>query len=125
MAKQKRRNLESISKMIFQRDIVLLSFPFSDLKQSKVRPVIVLSNDKHNDISEDIIVIPLTSNITKMVHDILITNNHLERGNLITDSRAKVDMIFSVHKKLVKMNIGKINKQTHFKIKRILLDLLK
>lgn len=111
--------------MITQRDIVLLSFPFSDLRQSKVRPVIVLSNDKYNNKSENVIVIPLTSNITKADHDILITNNHLESGNLITDSRAKVDRIFSVHKKLVKMNIGKINKQTHSKIKRILLDLVK
>jgi len=111
--------------MISQRDIVLLSFPFSDLKQSKVRPVIVLSNDKYNSKTDDIIVVPLTSNTTKAHHDILITNRHLERGNLIADSRAKIDRVFSVHKDLVKMNIGKIDKATHLEIKRILFALLK
>jgi len=45
-----------------QRDIVLLPFPFSDLKQSKVRPVIVLSNDKHNKKSDDVVVIPTNLN---------------------------------------------------------------
>ena len=55
----------------------------------------------------------------------LITNTNLDKGNLIVDSRVNVDRIFSVDKKLVKMNIGKIDKQTFSKIKTILSDLLR
>jgi len=109
---------------ILQRDIVLLPFPFSDLKQSKVRPVIILSNDKHNKKSDDVVVIPLTSNLQKTDYDMLITNKNLEAGNLVVVSRVKVDRIFSVEKKLIKMNIGKINKQTFSKIKTLLSSLV-
>lgn len=111
--------------MTLQRDIVLLNFPFSNLKQSKVRPAIVLSNNKHNKKSNDVVVVPLTSNLQQTDYDILITNKNLDKGNLIVNSRVKIDRIFSVDKKLVKMNIGKIDKQTFSKIKIILSDLVK
>ena len=110
---------------MLQRDIVLLNFPFSNLKQSKVRPAVILSNDKHNKKSDDIVVVPLTSNLQQTDYDMLITNKHLEKGNLIVDSRIKIDRIFSVDKKLVKMNIGKINKPTFSKIKTVLSGLVR
>ena len=110
---------------MLQRDIVLLNFPFSNLKQSKVRSAVILSNDKHNKKSDDIVVVPLTSNLQQTDYDMLITNKHLEKGNLIVDSRIKIDRIFSVDKKLVKMNIGKINKQTFSKIKTVLSGLVR
>ena len=110
--------------MTLQRDIVLLPFPFSNLKQSKVRPVIILSNDKHNKKSNDIVVMPVTSNLQQTNYDILITNDNLDKGNLITDSRIKVDKIFSVEKKLIKMKIGKIDKQTFSKITTLLSSLV-
>ena len=110
---------------MLQRDIVLLNFPFSNLKQSKVRPAVILSNDKHNKKSNDIVFVPLTSNLQQTDYDMLITNKHLEKGNLIVDSRIKIDRIFSVDKKLVKMNIGKINKQTFSKIKTVLSGLVR
>ncbi len=113
-----------IPAMTLQRDIVLLPFPFSNLKQSKVRPVIILSNDKHNKKSNDIVVMPVTSNLQQTNYDILITNDNLDKGNLITDSRIKVDKIFSVEKKLIKMKIGKIDKQTFSKITTLLSSLV-
>ena len=103
--------------MTLQRDIILLNFPFSNLKQSKVRPAIILSNNKHNKKSDDIVVVPLTSNLQQTDYDMLISNKNLEKGNLIVNSRVKVDRIFSVDKKLVKIDIGRIDKQTFSKIK--------
>jgi PemK-like, MazF-like toxin of type II toxin-antitoxin system len=71
------------------------------------------------------IVAPLIPNLEQADYDILITNQNLEKGNLIVDSRVKVYRIFSVEKKLVKMDIGKINNLTCLKIKSILSSLLK
>ena len=110
--------------MIYQRDVVLLSFPFSNLKSSKVRPVIVLSNNEYNRKSEDFIAVPLTTNLQLREYTILITNRELERGRLITDSKVKVDRIFSVEKRLVRMTIGRIKKEVHEKIKDIILELI-
>lgn len=99
-------------------------FPFSDLQSSKVRPALVLSNDKYNNKFEDLIAVPLTTNIKLREHSILITNKNMEKGRLIVDSNVKIDRIFSVSKKLVKMNIGKINNDTYDNIKKILLELI-
>ena len=110
--------------MIFQRDIVLLTFPFSDLKSSKVRPAIVLSNNKYNRRSEDFVAVPLTSNLRLRDYVILVTNNELESGNLIVDSKVKVDRVFSVSQRLVRMKIGRIKAEVHERITDMLFQLL-
>ena len=111
--------------MISQRDIVLLSFPFSDLQTSNVRPAIVLSNDRYNRHSEDFVAVPLTSNLKFKDYAVLITNGELESGRLIVESKAKVDRIFSISQKLVRMKIGRVNSEVHSKIRTMLWELLK
>ena len=111
--------------MISQRDVVLLSFPFSDLRSSKVRPAVVLSNDRYNRRSEDFVAVPLTSNIKLRDYAILITNDELESGNLIVDSKVKVDRVFSVSQKLVRMKIGRVKLEIHEKITKLLFELLR
>lgn len=110
--------------MIFQRDIVLLTFPFSDLESSKVRPAIVLSNDKYNRRSEDFVAVPLTSNLKLRDYAIRITHNELESGKLIVDSKVKVDRVFSVSQRLVRMKIGRIRADIHERITSMLFELL-
>ncbi len=111
--------------MIAQRDIVLLSFPFSNLQSSKVRPAIVLSNDRYNRRHEDFVAVPLTSNMKLRDYVVLITNSELESGNLIVDSKAKVDRVFSVSQRLVRMKIGRAKAEIHEKIANILFELLR
>jgi mRNA-degrading endonuclease toxin of MazEF toxin-antitoxin module len=111
--------------MIFQRDIVLLSFPFSDLKTQKVRPAIIISKDDYNQKFDDVIAIPMTSNLEVRDYAILISNKDLESGNLIRDSKAKVDRIFSVSKNLIKLKIGRIKVDVHKRIIEILFELIK
>ena len=110
--------------MISQRDIVLLTFQFSNLQSSKVRPAIVLSNNKYNRNSEDFVAVPLTSNLKLRDYAISVTNNELESGNLIVDSKVKVDRIFSVSQRLVRMKIGRITPEIHERITGILFELL-
>ena len=97
--------------MILQRDIVLITFPFSELTSSNVRPAIVLSNDKYNGRSEDFVAVPLTSNLRLRDYAMLITNNELESGGLIVDSKAKVDRVCSVSQRLVRTKIGRIRSE--------------
>lgn len=110
--------------MIAQRDIVLLSVPFSELGESKIRPAVVISTDSYNRSFEDMIVVPMTTNLALREYTVLVTNRNLESGTLIKDSKLKVDRIFSVSQKLVRMKIGKVRKEVHEKIKEIVLDLI-
>ena len=47
-----------------QGDIVLVSFPFTDLTSSKRRPALVLSPDSFNAAGEDLVLAAVTSQIT-------------------------------------------------------------
>lgn len=110
--------------MVLQRDIILLSFPFSDLQSYKVRPALVLSNNEHNKKFDDFIAVPLTTNLKSREYAVLVTNKDLESGKLIVNSNVKIDRIFSVSKKMVRMNIGRINKETFNKIKKMIVELI-
>ncbi len=103
----------------------MLSFPFSDLKSSKVRPVIVLSNDEYNRRSHDFVAVPLTSNLKFRDYAILITDNELESGNLIVESKAKVDRVFSVNQRLIRMKIGRVKTEVHGEITGMLFELVR
>jgi mRNA interferase MazF len=110
--------------MIAQRDLVLLSFPFSNLQSAKVRPAIVLTNDKYKRNSLDFIAVPLTSNLRVRDNAVLVTNRELESGNLVVDSKVKVDRIISVSQELVRMKVGRVNVETYEKITKMLFALL-
>jgi mRNA-degrading endonuclease toxin of MazEF toxin-antitoxin module len=90
-----------------------------------VRPAIVLSNDSYNRSSEDFIAVPLTSNLKLRDHAFLITNRQLESGNLIVESKVKVDRVFSVSQQLVRMRIGRVKVGIHEKIVKIFFELLR
>mgnify|MGYP001578200281 CR=1 FL=1 len=107
-----------------QREIILTPFPFSNLEKDKVRPSIIISNDNYNKKFEDIIVVPLTSNLKIRDYSILLTNKDLEKGRIITESKIKADKIFSINKKLVRLVIGKINKEKFYEIKEMIFGLL-
>ena len=71
--------------MISQRDIVLLSFPFSNFQTTKVRPTIVVSNDEYNRKSKDIVVVPMTSKLKIKDYTNLISLTRPFHRNLVTE----------------------------------------
>lgn len=110
-----------------QRDVVLIQFPFSNQEDSKARPVIVVSNDKYNRESseKDFLAIPLTSQIfIPRNHTLMITNEDMEKGELIKVSIARVDKISSLHQNLVIYKVGRIRKDTFKKLQDMLLEVI-
>lgn len=61
-----------------QRDIVLITFPFSDLTGQKVRPVLILSNDTYNHQSLDLLVCGITANTRPAPYSIVIDVTDVE-----------------------------------------------
>jgi len=76
---------------IEQGDIVLIDFSYSDLKRSKFRPALVISNSRYNSTSLDVIVLRITSK-SKREWAIEITNKDVESGFLEVESYVKVDI---------------------------------
>lgn len=110
--------------MINQRDIVLICFPFLNGQCSKLRPVLVISNDKYNKKFQDFIGIAITSNLNTRFHTIKITNDNMETGNLKQESLVKVDKIASIEQSRVKITIGNIKKDIFKNIKNEFLSII-
>ncbi|MCR4327047.1 MAG: type II toxin-antitoxin system PemK/MazF family toxin [Nanoarchaeota archaeon] len=93
-----------------QRDILLVPFPFSDQSGRKVRPVVVVSNNSFNSNSEDLIVVGLTSNISKDRYSILVKNKDLDEGKLHAPCCIKSENILKVDKEIIIKKIGKVKR---------------
>ena len=96
---------------IEQKDILLVPFPFSNQQGNKVRPVLVFSNNKFNEYSDDVIVMAVTSNISKDVFSVFLTSEDAVEGRLMDDCCVKVESILKLDKKLIIKKLGKINKE--------------
>jgi len=92
--------------MYNQGDILLIAIPFSDLTSSKKRPVLVLSNDRYNSGTEDVIVAAITSNINNKYTEVNITNTDIEHGDLKKDSCVRVDKIYTLSQSIVIKKYG-------------------
>ncbi|MBI4918981.1 type II toxin-antitoxin system PemK/MazF family toxin [archaeon] len=102
-----------------QRELILLPFPFSDLSGKKVRPALIISNDRFNKSSEDVIVCAVTSNVNKSPYSVVITQKELEGGTLFVKSCIKVENILKVKKSLIIKVIGKIDIKTFLTVKNV------
>jgi mRNA interferase MazF len=92
-----------------QRDIVLIPFPFSNLKSSKSRPVLVISCDRYNGGGPDFLGMAITSNLSDREHAVLLTQQDLKDGRLKFDSAARADKVYSLSRTLVRRRFGSVN----------------
>jgi len=100
--------------MLNKGDIVLVSFPFTDLTGTKVRPAVVISGDPINNKRDDIIVAFISSVVPLQIEedtDFLIRSEDpdFETTGLKRDSIFKMAKIVTLSKGLIKRKIGKIS----------------
>jgi len=88
--------------------IYFIDMPYSDFKQFKARPVLVLKIIDKNDI----LILPLTTNIKR--EGIVITNNDIEEGSLKKDSIIIVPKLTAIDQSLVttQRHIATLKKST-------------
>jgi mRNA interferase MazF len=95
--------LPAIGIMYKQRQIVLVPFPYSDLSNTKRRPVLIVSNDSYNKAFNDVVVCVITSNLRKDDYSVTLSNDDLEIGVLPESSVVKSHKLFTIHKdKIIK-----------------------
>jgi mRNA interferase MazF len=82
--------------MYKQREIVLVSFPYSDLSSSKRRPVVIVSNNSYNQKFPDVLVCVVTSNLYKDDDSVTLKDSELESGILPEQSVIKCHKLFTI-----------------------------
>jgi len=85
-------------------DIVVLPFPFSNLKGSKRRPALVLADCGGNDL----ILCQITSQNVKDNFAVSIAPNDTY-GKLLTDSNVRPNKLFTIEKSVILYKIGTLN----------------
>ncbi len=75
---------------------------------SKTRPVVVVSNDKNNEFSGTVTILPVTSKNLQRIYPFEVFLNQGE-ANLPKDSKVKADQIRTLDKKRLVKFIGSLN----------------
>ncbi len=86
-------------------DVLLVKFPFTNLKKSKKRPVIVVKS--HNELN-DIICFQITSN-DEQTNLLKIEDSGLDNSTLALKSFIKYDKCFTINSEIVDKKIAKVN----------------
>lgn len=110
--------------MYSQGDILLIPIPFSDLTTIKKRPVMVLSNNRYNTITDDVIVIAITSNIGTKYFEVQISNDSMLDGEIKVKSSIRVDKIYTISQSIVIKRIGRVKVEIIDEVKNKLMELV-
>ena len=87
-------------------DVIVISFPFTDLSTSKRRPALILSNTK----GDDYIMLQITSKNVKDNYAIPLYQTDFDFGSLQIDSNIRPNKLFTLDEKLIKYKIGHSSK---------------
>ncbi len=84
---------------------------------SKTRPVVVVSNDKNNEFSGTVTILPITSRNLQKIYpfEVFLTKG---TGKLPKDSKVKADQIRTLDKSRIVRFIGTLEKTEMDKIER-------
>src|SRR3990167_6414311 len=85
-------------------DIIVVSFPFTDLSSTRKRPALVLSNVE----GEDVIMCEITSVMRKDAYVITLENKDLESGKLKNKSIIRPNRLLTLHINKINYKFGKV-----------------
>jgi mRNA interferase MazF len=88
-------------------DILVIDFPFSDLKNIKRRPVFVVKVPK----GEDVIVAQITGSSYEKSVEIMLRGEDFREGSLRRNSFLRIDKIASIEKSLIKYKVGALKSE--------------
>ncbi len=102
-------------------DVVVLSFPFSDLTTAKKRPALVATNLQ----GEDVILCQITSKERKDSYAISLEKNDFEKGVLKHTSNIRSNKIFTANKKILLYKIGTIRARKMEEVENTIIKIFK
>ncbi len=96
-------------------DIILVRFPFTNLKKSKKRPVLVVKSESS---FNDIVCFQITSN-SEQANLFKIENSDLDSCTLALKSFVKYDKCFTINSEIVDKKIAKVNSKLLAELKSL------
>ena len=100
--------------------VVVVTFPFSDLSHSKLRPAVVLASAGRNDW----ILCQVTSKPYSDPKALKLTDASFDQGSLRLVSYARPSKLFTANDSIIRAQVGVLNKQTYMEIVDIIVKLL-
>jgi mRNA-degrading endonuclease toxin of MazEF toxin-antitoxin module len=109
--------------------VVLVSFPYTTdegLTQTKRRPAVIISNDTNNVRLDDVLLVPLTSNVTRAGREptqvvVLEKSEEGKAGGLRLDSVIDCTVIATIPKTLLVSKIGQFPQETMERVDQCLM----
>ncbi|MHC5824846.1 MAG: type II toxin-antitoxin system PemK/MazF family toxin [Nostoc sp.] len=100
----------------FQRgDIVLCSIPMpsTQLQQFKIRPSVIISANRLNDILDDVMVVPCTSNTSRLLTatQYLIRGEEIALAGIRIESVVRCESIFTLNKSMIIRKLGSLTQE--------------
>jgi mRNA interferase MazF len=74
-----------------------------------MRPVVIISDNEHNSLNEDIICCAITSNPREYHQSVAIKEEDIESGSLNYESRIKPTKIFTLDQSIILKRIARLN----------------
>ncbi len=88
-------------------DIIWAPYPFTDLTQAKLRPVLVVA-DVRDVREDDWIVCEITSGRARHIREIPIARGDLQSGELRRGSKVRPDRLATLDEKVFEDTIGRL-----------------
>lgn len=91
-------------------DVVLVEFPFSDQTATKKRPAVIVSCDRYNKQSSDVMIIAVTSKIETGIEIGTCLLQNWQDSGLLKPSMIK-SAISTIEKKLIIKKLGVLSRE--------------
>ncbi len=93
-----------------QRDVVLIKFPYTDLKNIKRRPAIIISADWYNSLRDDVIVLAITTKLSSQSNRdaYIIAPPHDKACGLIKPSVIKMGKVMTLNRGFIIKKLGEL-----------------
>jgi mRNA interferase MazF len=97
--------------------------PSTQLQEFKVRPAVIISASRLNEILEDVIIVPWTSNTNRSltVTQYLITGDEITAAGIRVDSVVRCESIFTLNKSMIITKLGMLTQEALEGINRCLM----
>ncbi len=106
-----------------QGEIVVAPIPFSSQFSAKIRPALVISKEKYNNKSEDVIVLKVTSKGKDYPFDVGLSAKDFSAGKLKHESVIQADFPVVIEKRSISQKIGKVSSKKLKEVKQKLKEL--